>query len=722
MIVRAAGHDRARRSGAGVKDSDRADAGFATPEPARGLRFRLLGPVAGELDGRPLALGPPQQRALLSALLLHEGRPVSVPELLDGLWGERVPARAVGILRTYVSRLRTLLEPERTARRPATVLVSAAGGYALRLSAGALDTGVYEARLREAGRLRAAGQTGASHRELGAALGMWAGTPLAGLPGPYVSRQRERLTELWLSAQENHFHSSMELGRHADVVADLRAFAAEHPLRERAQALLMLALHRTGCQSDAFAVYAAARSTLDAELGVGPGPELRALHARLLNSEPDPEPAPKLEHGPDPVRDPVRELVREAVREQQATPAAPCCVPAQLPLDIPDFIGRRTAVARLGNLLRDAAAGKTMAVASLTGLGGVGKTALAVHVAHTLREEFPDGQLYVDLRGGTPAPADSSAVLVQLLRSLGVAARDVPDGADERAALYRTLLAGRRVLVLLDNVSDTAQVKPLLPGVRGCAVVITSRSRTIVVPGSRLIPVDAMDEPEALALLGAIVGPERVHAEPDAARELVFSCGWLPLAVRIAAARLLVRRQWSLADLAVRLRDERGRLDELRVDGIGVEAAFRRSYEMLEPGAARVFRRVAAAAGVTVLGRFTVAAMLGTGAYEAREAMESLVDAGLLEENGTDSYCCHDLVRLFARRQLERSADPDERAAAMVLRNRPARSWANRSAVNRAVTNGSVANGSTANRSVLTGGSRRSAPALAPASAPCAGR
>jgi DNA-binding SARP family transcriptional activator len=711
MIVRAAGHDRARRSGAGVKDSDRAGAGCAIPEPARGLRFRLLGPVAGELDGRPLALGPPQQRALLSALLLREGRPVSVPELLDGLWGERVPARAVGILRTYVSRLRTLLEPERTARRPATVLVSAADGYALRLSAGALDTGVYEARLREAGRLRAAGQTGASHRELGAALGMWAGTPLAGLPGPYVSRQRERLTELWLSAQENHFHSALELGRHAEVVAGLRAFAAEHPLRERAQALLMLALHRTGRQSDAFAVYAAACGTLDAELGVGPGPELRALRARLLNSEPEPD----------------REPEREPVQEQQATAAAPYCVPAQLPLDIPDFIGRRAAVSRLGNLLRDAAAGKTMAVASLTGLGGVGKTALAVHVAHTLREEFPDGQLYVDLRGGTPAPADSSAVLVQLLRSLGVAAHDVPDGADERAALYRTLLAGRRVLVLLDNASDTAQVKPLLPGVRGCAVVITSRSRTIVVPGSRLIPVDAMDEPEALALLGAIVGPERVHAEPDAARELVFSCGWLPLAVRIAAARLLVRRQWSLADLAVRLRDEQGRLDELRVDGVGVEAVFRRSYEMLEPGAARVFRRVAAAAGVTVLGRFTVAAMLGTGAYEAREAMESLVDAGLLEENGTDSYCCHDLVRLFARRQLERSADPDERAAAMVLRNRTAGSWANRSAVNRAVANGAVGNaavasGTVTNRSVLTGGSRRSAPALAPASTPCAGR
>ncbi|GAA1358423.1 AfsR/SARP family transcriptional regulator [Streptomyces beijiangensis] len=634
------------------------------------MRFRALGPLAGELDGRPLALGPPQQQALLAMLLLREGRPVSVRELLDGLWGERLPARAVGILRTYVSRLRTLLEPERRARRPATVLVSAGDGYALRLSAGSLDSGVYEARLREAGRLRAAGQTVAGYKELGAALGMWAGTPLAGLPGPYAQRQRERLTELWLSAQETHFHCALELGRHADAVGALRVFAGEHPLRERTQALLMLALHRTGHQGDAFAVYAAACRTLDAELGVGPGPELRALHARLLKSEPEP------------------------VRAQPVPAVTRCPVPAQLPLDVPDFIGRRASVARLGGLLRDASAGKTMAVASLTGLGGVGKTALAVHVAHSLREEFPDGQLYVDLRGGTPAPAESSDVLVHLLHSLGVADRDVPEGTEERAALYRSLLAGRRVLVLLDNVRDTAQVRPLLPGVRGCAVVITSRSRTIVVPGSRLIPVDPMSEPEALALLGAIIGPERVAAEPDAAHELVTSCGFLPLAVRIAAARLLVRPQWSLADLAARLRDEPGRLDELRVGGVGVEAAFRRSYEMLEPGAARAFRRVAAAAGVTVLGRFTVAAMLGTGAYEAREAMESLVDAGLLEENGTDSYCCHDLVRLFARRQLERSADPDERAAAMVLRSRT-------------------------NKSVLPAGPRRSAPALVPTSISC---
>lgn len=239
---------------------------------ATGLRFRMLGPVEGDLGGRPLRLGPPQQRALLAVLLLRAGRPVSMPELLDAIWGERLPPRGVGTLRTYVSRLRTLLEPSRPARTPARLLVSADDGYALRVPSSALDTAVFEARLAEGARLRGAGDTAAAHRELTGALALWGGTPLAGLPGPHAERERDRLTELWLSAREDHFHGALALDRHVATIASLRAFAAEHPLRERTQALLMLALHRAGRQADAFAVYETTRRTLDTELGVPRAP------------------------------------------------------------------------------------------------------------------------------------------------------------------------------------------------------------------------------------------------------------------------------------------------------------------------------------------------------------------------------------------------------------------------------------------------------------------
>ncbi|MFI6683095.1 AfsR/SARP family transcriptional regulator [Streptomyces sp. NPDC050485] len=651
-----------------------------------GLRFRMLGPVEGELGGTALPLGPPQQRALLAVLLLREGRPVSMPELLDAIWGERLPPRGVGTLRTYVSRLRTLLEPGRPARTPARLLVSADDGYALRVPAAALDTAVFEARLAEAARLRGAGDTAAAHRELAAALALWGGSPLAGLPGPHAERQRDRLTELWLSAREDHFHCALALDRHTATIASLGAFAAEHPLRERAQALLMLALHRAGRQADAFAVYEATRRTLDTELGVPPGPELTALHTRLL-SRPLEAPATQSPHvvgsrsagrSGSPLVERSRDLGEGWA---QRTPAAgtpvtaapapaepadvpsPSAPPSQLPPDIPDFTGRATHLADLTATLQHASDGRAVGVAVLTGLGGVGKSALAVHAAHRMRAAFPDGQLYVDLRGHDAEPADSAAVLTQLLRSLGVAEASVPEDAGQRAALYRSLLAGRRVLVLLDTAHDTAQIRPLLPGTPGSAVLVTSRTRIVGLPGARLVDVEAPDEQDALDMLESIAGARRVRSEPDAARQLVAACGRLPLAVRIAASRLAARPDWAVADLVARLSSERHRLDELEADGLGVAAAFRLSYEGLDAPAARAFR-LAAAADVPVFGRDTTAALLGVEECAAEDALEALVDAGLIEAYGVDRYRFHDLVRIYARRILEHSPDAAERPAA----------------------------------------------------------
>ncbi|WJY37032.1 BTAD domain-containing putative transcriptional regulator [Streptomyces sp. P9-2B-2] len=642
-----------------------------SPDRAGRLRFQVLGPVRAWRGDRPLPLGPPQQRAVLAMLLLHAGRPVAVPQLVDALWDERPPPRAVGTVRTYISRLRGLLEPERAPRQHAQLLLSSGGGYALRVPGEALDAARFEECLATARRLRRAGDTAGAYEQLRGVLALPEGVALAGLPGPYAQRQRDRLTELCVTAQEELFDCGLELGGQAgppgDSIAGLRAFAAEHPLRERTQALVVLALHRAGRRAEALGVYAATRRTLDAELGTGPGAELRAVYGELREGggsygragpgtgRPGTGPGAGRGTGPGPGR-----ASGPTPNAPQIAPPSP--VPAQLPPDIADFTGRTAAVADLASALRGAAGGRAPVVATLSGLGGVGKTALALHVAHSVRACFPDGQLYVDLQGTGRAPADSGAVLTHFLRALGVAASAVPDGLEQKSALYRSLIADRRVLVLLDNARDSAQVRPLLPGAPGCAVLVTGRTRTLALPGAGRVDVEVLDEAEALALLGAIVGAERAAAEPEAARELVAVCGGLPLAVRIAAARLASRPGWTLADLVARL-SERRRLDELRVGDLGVEATFRAGYEALGPGLAHAFRALALGSLPTFC-RAAAAALLDTTDDAAEAAVEALVDAGLVEAHGEDRYRYHDLVGLFARRLGERHESPAERAAA----------------------------------------------------------
>ncbi|MGY5125975.1 AfsR/SARP family transcriptional regulator [Streptomyces nigrescens] len=672
----------AGRQGQGSEGAVRGDAdelkgaeGASGPDRGDRFRFQLLGPVRAWRGDRPLNPGSPQQRAVLAVLLLHAGRPVSVPQLVDALWGEQPPPRAVGTLRTYVSRLRGLLEPDRKPRQHAHLLVSSGGGYALRVPGETLDSAGFETRLVTARRLREAGDTAGAYEQLRGALALPAGVALAGLPGPYAQRQRDRLTELCVTAQEELFDCVVELGGHAEAIAGLRAFAAEHPLRERAQALLMRALHRAGRQAEALAAYAATRHALHTELGAEPGRELRALYEELRARPAGSGPGARSGPGAGPAGDRARpDRYRDRTgdgRDRRPRPPRPARdtsrigpppVPAQLPPDIADFAGRAEAVAHLAPALRGAAGARAPVVATLSGLGGVGKTALAVHVAHAVRAHFPDGQLYVDLQGPGLAPEDSSAVLTHFLRALGVAESAVPDGPAQKAALYRSLLAGREVLVLLDNARDSAQVRPLLPGAPGCAVLVTSRARTLALPGADRVDVEVMPEGEALGLLGAIVGAERVAAEPTAARELVTACDGLPLAVRIAAARLASRPGRSMADLVARLSEER-RLDELRVGDVGVEATFRVGYEALGPGLAHAFRALALC-GMPSFCRGAAAALLDTTDDEAEAAVEALVDAGLVELHGEDRYRYHDLVGLFARRLGERHDSSWERSAA----------------------------------------------------------
>ncbi|MEW2301388.1 BTAD domain-containing putative transcriptional regulator [Streptomyces sp. NPDC006655] len=602
---------------------------------AAALRFSVLGPVRAWRAEEPLNTGSPQQRALLAALLLREGRTATAAELIDALWGPEPPSQALAAVRTYASRLRKILDPG--------VLVSESGGYAVRgLGEGALDLTAVQDLAAEAEKARSAGDLHRARDVLNRALARWDGEPLAGVPGPYADAQRARLEEWRLQLLESRLEMDLEQGCHAEAVSELTALTAAHPLRERLRELLMLALYRSGRQAEALAVYADTRRLLAEELGVDPRPGLRELQQRILQAD------PALAEPSAPAAEPPAAAVR----------------PAQLPATVPDFTGRSAFVAELSEVLASAE-GRVMAVSALAGIGGVGKTTLAVHVAHQARAAFPDGQLYVDLQGAGAQAADPETVLGSFLRALGTPGSAIPDSLDDRAALYRSVLDGRRVLVLLDNAKDAAQVRPLLPGTEGCAALVTSRVRMVDLAGAHLVDLDVMSPEEALQLFTKIVGEERVAAEREAALDVVAACGFLPLAIRIAASRLASRRTWTVSVLAAKLADERRRLDELQAGDLAVKATFELGYGQLEPAQARAFRLLGLADGPDI-SLAAAAAVLDLPAEDTEDLLEALVDTSLLESAAPGRYRFHDLVRLYARACAERDEQPPgEREAAM---------------------------------------------------------
>lgn len=554
------------------------------------LRFRVLGPVRAWRGEEELDLGSPQARLTLAVLLLAGGRVVGRERLIDAIWGDDPPPTALGALRTYVSRLRSRLGDG--------VITSAGDGYAV--PAPRLD-------LDEFTRLCEAEQ----HAE---ALRLWQGQALGGLAGGYAQAQRDRLEELRLSAVERAAEQAIEQRRGGEAVGELSTLCAAHPLREHARGLLMRALAASGRKAEALAVYTDTRRLLAAELGVDPSAELAALHRRMLADD-------------TPVPAPAAKLLR----------------PAQLPADIGDFTGRAAEVGELTAVVRP---GRTVVVSAIAGIGGVGKTRLAVRAAHLVRREFPDGQLYVDLMGMHARPLDPAHVLGSFLRALGVA--DVPEEASERAALYRSALAERRVLVLLDNAADVRQVKALLPGSPGCAVIVTSRARLVALESAHRLDLDVLDPGEALTLLARIAGEERVAAERAAAMDVVAACGFLPLAVRIAGSRLAGRPGWTVARLRDRLADERRRLAELRVGELAVEATFSLGFDQLTAEQARALRLLAVP-DAPDLSAETAGAVLDVGEQAAEELCEALVDLSLLESPAPRRYRYHDLLRTFAR-------------------------------------------------------------------------
>ncbi|WP_406340266.1 BTAD domain-containing putative transcriptional regulator [Streptomyces sp. NBC_00648] len=610
-------------------------------EPGRtaAYRFTVLGPLRVHDGSAEVRVGAPQTQAVLAVLLLRARTPVSRRELIAAVWGDEAPPGVLGSLHTQIFTLRRLLEPGRAPRATARTLLTTGDGYTLRVAPEDVDLTVFEFRTAEARRAWAAGRPERARSLFVSALDLWRGRPLAGVPGPYAEAQRTRLEELRLSAVEARWEAEIVLGGHDSAIGPLRVLAAEHPWRERVHELLMTALYHAGRQADALDVHARVRRALAEELGTRPGAGLDRLHQEILN--------------PGPGRRACDAAERRAPERSYG--------PAQLPQHIADFTGRNDEADRLCAALEK---GGIVALSTISGMGGIGKTALAVHVAQRIRHRFPDGQLYVDLRGTDPRPAEPMEVLGRFLCALGVPAGHLPTLPEERAALYRSMLATRQVLVVLDNARDPAQVRELLPGAPGSAVLLTSRSRLVGLTGATLVDLRPMARAEALELLTRIVGEQSVSAEPEAAVEVLDACGHLPLAIRIVASRLVARPDHALAETVALLADERRRLGAFKAEDTAVETTFRLGMELLDAEHVRAFWLLALPE-VPELSVPVAAALLARPEWEAEELCESLVDLSLLESVAPGRYRYHDLLRLFARQTAFAEVPDHERTAAL---------------------------------------------------------
>ncbi|MET7420378.1 BTAD domain-containing putative transcriptional regulator [Dactylosporangium sp. NPDC005555] len=563
-----------------------------------------------------ITVAAPRERILLALLLLREGQLVPVQQVISALWDTNPPPTARAQVHSCVSRLRQLL---RRTGLPEELVITEPSGYRIKVGADELDSVLFATRI-ERGRAAAAdGELATARDEMRAALALWRGRPLADVDSDAVRASAAHLEEQWTAALSLCLDLELRLGAAEEILAEVADLVERYPHHEQFRGHLMTALARTGRRADALAVFRRGRAMLAEELGIEPGAELVELHRRILNGD--------------------VALLLAPVEPLDAPRRAARC----LPRDIADFAGRADAFAGIVAALSD----ERHAVLAIDGMAGTGKTTLAVRAAHAVSPRFPDGQLYLDLRGHSDrAPLDPGEALGALLRQLGVPPERVPAVSDERAVLWRTELADRRVLVLLDNALDSAQVLPLLPGTAHTGVLITSRRRLGGLDGAQPVSLDVLPLDEAVELLQRTVGA-RAAADPACTVEVVELCGRLPLAVRLAGARLQHRPSWTIADLARRLRGVDRRLPELAVDGRTVAAAFALSFQQLPVHLQQFF----ALLGLHPAGDFepdVAAAMARLSVADAEELLEELVDVHLVEAPAAGRYRLHDLLRDYA--------------------------------------------------------------------------
>jgi DNA-binding SARP family transcriptional activator/tetratricopeptide (TPR) repeat protein len=606
------------------------------------MEFRLAGPVEVVLNGEPVAITAARQEIVLTMLLLEANHVISVSRLVDALWEEAPPRTAKNQIQITVSALRSLLgDPE------GSIIVTRSPGYLIRIPDEALDLKRFE-------QLAADGASAAAeHRRpeavlcLRSALALWRGPAMDGVASKIVQVAATQLHERRLAVQQTCLELELQLGRHQDIIGDLTALTTEQPLHELIRAQLMLALYRSGRQAEALETFRECREILKRELGLDPCEELRRLEFAIL------------------VGDPQLDLPGSTPRTGQENKPGPVIVPGQLPGAIPDLTGREEALEQICGQLSAAGAGDDMPyvpVVALTGRGGAGKTALAVRAAHQVRDAFPDGQLFAQLHGDAArSPADA---LDQFLRAFGIAPDMVPGNLEARAAMYRSLLAERRVLVVIDDVASIGQLIPLLPGAPTCAAIITTRKRFSGLEGVSQFEVEPLDEQSAIGLLARLTSPARMLEEREAARVLVGLCEGMPLALRIAAAKLVARPHWRIDQIVHRLQDEERRLDELRLDGASIRATMAISYASLDEDGRRLLRRLGLC-GATDFSSWTGAPLLDCRADVAAGKLEELVEARLVEvvvrEDKSVRFYLHDLVRIYAVERLGNDESPATR-------------------------------------------------------------
>jgi DNA-binding SARP family transcriptional activator/tetratricopeptide (TPR) repeat protein len=607
------------------------------------VSWRVLGVLEVRTEGTWATAGAPKMRALAATLLAEPGRVVPTGQLIDELWGDEPAPAARRLVAGYVFRLRQLIDDP-----SGQVLITQAPGYRLAVDPAQVDASRFE-ELLSAGRRVLADNADQAAGFLREALSLWRGPALADVPrGAAVAAEASRLEELRLSATELLIEADLRCGRADEHIPELRQLTATQPLQERFWQQLMRALASCDRRAEALEAYAHARRVLADQLGTDPGPGLQQLHRRLLAGQ-----APV-----SPLHEPSGD----------ALPAAP----RQLPGEVRHFTGRESELEMLAGFLEESGSGRAIVISAIAGTAGVGKTALAVHWGHRVISHFPDGQLYVNLRGYDVGPPVSPGdVLAFFLRTLGVAGSDIPASTDERAARYRSLLAGRRMLVLLDNAESAEQVRPLLPAAASCLILVTSRGSLaglVARDGAQRLELDLLPLGESVALLQALIG-ERAVADPEATRALAERCARLPLALRIAAERAGARPGTTLASLVAELADEQRRLDVLDTDGdprTAVRAVFSWSYRQLTQASARAFRLAGLHPGPD-LDSHTAAALIGTPVSDADDLLQSLARAHLLQPAQPCRYGMHDLLRAYAR-ELAAGQDRDDDCAPALTR------------------------------------------------------